>query len=134
MGFNRLKLNLDKTQLIWLGKMQRLATLDITPVRLHESTVSKPFISVRNLGVILDSELSMSENVSSVTRTYFHHLRQMRFVRRLLTSSCAKMPVHVFVSSRVDLMQLLAVRRHRSSHSQVASGHECCCTLNLRLK
>ena len=39
MGSNRLKLNPDKTQLIWLGTKQRLATLDITPVRLHDSTV-----------------------------------------------------------------------------------------------
>ena len=60
MGSNRLKPNPDKTQLTWLGTKQRLTTLDIIPVRLHDGTVVKPSISVRNLGVIFDSELSMS--------------------------------------------------------------------------
>ena len=102
MGSNRLKLNPDKTQLIWLGTKQRLATLDITPVRLHEGTVIKPSTSVRNLGVIFDSELSMLEHVSSVTRAYFYHLQQLRFVRYSLIPDCAKMLVHAFFSSKVD--------------------------------
>ena len=102
MGSNRLKLNPDKTQLIWLGTKQRLATLNINPVRLFDGTVIKPSTSVRNLGVIFDSELSMSEHVNSVTRTCFYHLRQLRFVRHSLTSDCAKMLVHAFVSSKVD--------------------------------
>ena len=32
------------------------------------------------------------------------------------------------------LLRFLAVRRHRSSHTQVASGHECCCSFNLRVE
>ena len=105
MGSNRLKLNPEKSQLIWLGTRQRLATLDITPFRLHdgtEGTVIKPSTSVRNFGVIFDSELSMSEHVCSVTRTCFYHLRLLRFVRNSLKPDCAKMLVHAFVSSKVD--------------------------------
>jgi hypothetical protein len=102
MGSNRLKLNPDKTQLIWLGTRQRLATLNIAPVCLHDGTVIKPSSSVRSLGVILDSELSMAEHVNSVTRMCFYHLRQLRFVRHSLTPDCAKMLVHAFISSKVD--------------------------------
>ena len=107
MGSNRLKLSPDKTQLKWLGTKQRLVTLDITPNRLHDGTVIKPSTSVRNLGVIFDSELSMSEHVSSVTRTCFYHQRLLRFVRHLLTPDCAKMLVHAFVSSKVDYCNFL---------------------------
>ena len=56
MGSNRLKLNPDKTQLTRLGTKQKLATLDITSVRLHNGTVIKPSTNVRNLGIIFDSE------------------------------------------------------------------------------
>ena len=57
---------------------------------------------VHNLGVIFYSELSMSEHVSSITRSFFYHLRQLRFVRHSLTHDCAKMLVHAFVCSKVD--------------------------------
>ena len=75
-----------------------LATLDITPV-LHDGIVIKPSTNVCNFSVIFDSELLMSDHVSSVTRTCFYHLRQLRFVRHSLTPDCAKMLVHAFVSS-----------------------------------
>ena len=101
MGSNRLKLNPDKTQFIWLGTKHRLAILDITPVRLYDGTVIKPSTSVCNLGVIFDSELSMSEHVSSASRNCFYHVRQLRFVRHSQTPDCAKMLVHAFVNSKV---------------------------------
>ena len=101
MGSNRLKLNPDKTQFKWLGTKQRLATRDITPVRLYDDTVIKPSTSVCNLSVIFDSELSMSEHISSVSRNCFYHQRQLRFVRHSLTPDYAKMLVHAFVSSKV---------------------------------
>lgn len=102
MGSNRLKLNPDKTQIIWLGTRQRLAAVDITQIRLHDGTLITPSTTVRNLGVIFDNELSMSQHVSSVTRSCFYELRQLRFVRHLLSSDTAKTLVHAFISSRVD--------------------------------
>jgi hypothetical protein len=44
----------------------------------------------------------MVEHVSSVTRACFYQLRQLRFVRRMLTPDCAKMLVNAFVTSKVD--------------------------------
>jgi hypothetical protein len=86
-----LKLNPEKTQVIWLGTRQRLAAVNITPIRLHDGTVITPSTSVRNLGVILDSELTMAAHVNSVTRACFYQLRQLRFVRHLLTPDTTKM-------------------------------------------
>jgi hypothetical protein len=102
LSSNRLKLNPDKTQLIWLGTKQRLARLNITSVRLHNGTVIELSTSVRNLGVIFDSEMSFAEHVNSTVRACFYQLRQLRFVRRSLTPDCAKTLVHAFVTSRVD--------------------------------
>ena len=134
MGSNRLKLNPGKTQLIWLGTKGRLATLDITPVRLHEGTVIKPSTSVRNLGVIFDSELSMLEHVSSVIRACFYHLQQLRFVRYSLIPDCAKMLVYAFFSSKVDYRNslLYSATVQVTRRSQVC--YECCCSLNRRVE
>ena len=68
LGSNKLKMNPDKTQLIWLGTWQRLAKIAITPFTLHDGTIITPSMQVRSLGVILDNELTMTAHVSCVVR------------------------------------------------------------------
>jgi len=55
-----------------------------------------------NLGVVFDSQLSMSAHVTAVCRSCFFQLRQLRVVRNSLTPDAAKTLVHAFVSSRLD--------------------------------
>jgi hypothetical protein len=101
MGSSRLKLNADKTQLIWTGTRQQLAKVDITEVMLMSATV--PFSdSVSDLGVIIDSELTMSKQVAALSRSCFYRLRQLRAVRNSLTIDAAKALVNAFISSRLD--------------------------------
>ena len=102
MGSNRLKMNPDKTQFIWLGSRQQLSAINVTPLHLHDSTVIMPSTPVRNLGAVFDCEMTMLHHINSVTRSCFYYLRQLRTVRRALTHDSAKMLAHAFVSSRVD--------------------------------
>jgi len=70
MKVNRLKLNTDKTQLIWLGTRQQIIKLTASHLQLAASSV--PFDdTVRNLGVMLDSRLTMSAHTSAVCRSCF---------------------------------------------------------------
>jgi hypothetical protein len=80
MGSNRLKLNPDKTRVIWLGSRQRLVTLDTTPVHLHDGTIIEPSTCVRSLSVTFECELTMAAHVNNVTRACFYKQRQLRFV------------------------------------------------------
>ena len=101
MARNRLKMNSDKTQVIWLGTGQQLKKITIDELVLLSTKI--PFaVSVNNLGVHVDRELSMSSHVDSVCRSGFFQLRQLRVVRSTLTPDCAKMLVHAFISSRLD--------------------------------
>jgi hypothetical protein len=79
MRSNRLKVNPDKTQLIWPGRRQQLASVNMADIYLHDGTVIKPSARVRNLGVIFDSEMTMLDHVNNVTRTCFYHIRQLHF-------------------------------------------------------
>ena len=81
---NRLKLNADKTQLIWLGTRQQLAKLNVTELRLTSSVVEFDS-TVTDLGVVLDNQLSMQAHVAAVCRSCFYQLRQLRVVQRSLT-------------------------------------------------
>ena len=101
MGINRLKMNVDKTQLIWIGTRQQLSKISINELRLLSAMV--PFSSkVTNLGVIVDGELRMEEHITERCKSCYFQLRQLRQVRRSLTLDARKTLVHAFISSRLD--------------------------------
>ena len=61
----RLQLNASKTELAWFGSrtnMQKLSALDCC--LSVDSSVIKPAAVVRDLGVLLDSELTMKQHVN----------------------------------------------------------------------
>ena len=77
MARNRLKLNEDKTQVIWLGTRQQLNKVMVQTLELQNDAV--PFSSVVNdFGVLLDSELTMVNQIAALGRSCFFHLRRLR--------------------------------------------------------
>ena len=105
---NRLRLNSSKTQYIWLGTRQQLAKLDLASLATDFPHVTFS-TSVRDLGVILDQELTFSEHIQKLSRACFYQLRQLRVVARSLSFSSASMLTHAFVCSRLDYCSSLYV-------------------------
>jgi len=70
---SRLRLNPTKTQIMWLGSSQQLAKLDITHVRILSLYVAVQD-TARDLGVIIDSQLSLSAHVTAVCRSGYYQL------------------------------------------------------------
>ena len=101
MSSNRLKLNTDKTQFIWLGTRQLLQKIGIDSIQLDSKNV-KFQTSVGNLGVTLDSHLSMKAHVQRTCRTCYYQLCQLRSVRRSLSFTACTSLVHAFITSRLD--------------------------------
>ena len=98
---NRLKLNSDKTQFLWLGSRQQLAKIDTKTMTSGEHSLESS-TSAKNLGVTFDSELGIDLHVNNITRSCFYQLRQLRSIRRSLSTDAAKTLVHSLISSRVD--------------------------------
>ncbi len=63
--------------------------------------------TVKNLGVILDSNLSFENHISHVTKTAFFHLRNISKLRNMLSVSDAEKLVHAFMTSRLDYCNAL---------------------------
>jgi len=99
MSSNRLRLNPHKTQYIWLGTRQQLDKLDSKSLSAEFPTFLFS-TSVRDLGVILDQELSFAEHITVLTRSCY--LRQIRVVSRSLSSSSTSTLVHIFLANRLD--------------------------------
>jgi len=108
MSSNRLRLNADKTQFIWLGSPQILAKINKIPLRVG-GVNELPLEAVRDLGVILDSKLTMKNHVDFVVRRCFYQLQQLRSIRRSLTFDAAHTLVHAFIHSPVDYCNAILV-------------------------
>jgi len=70
---------------MWFGPSSSLRCLSqLSRTVLVGTETLQPVESVCNLGVYLDSSLSMQTHVAKVTQTCFFHLRRPRQIRRLL--------------------------------------------------
>ena len=136
MSANRLKLNTDKTELLWTGSRHNISQLDGygPSMQLGADTVKEETSCdhVRLLGVIISADFSLDRHVSVVSSASFYWLRQLRRVRRSLDDESAAILVHGFVTSRVDYCNLLLagapisvtdkLQRVMNSAARVVSG------------
>jgi len=67
----------------------------------------QPSTVVRDLGVIVDGDLSQAAHVSHVTSVCFFHLRQLRLIRRSLTMDTTHVLVRALIHSRLDYCNIL---------------------------
>ncbi len=105
MTSNFLLLNSDKTEILLIGPKNSTQNLLDYNLQLDGCTVTSS--TVKNLGVILDSNLSFENHISNVTKTAFFHLRNISKLRNMLSVSDAEKLVHAFMTSRLDYCNAL---------------------------
>ncbi len=105
MTNNFLLLNSDKDRDItyWTKK----STQNLLDYNLQLDGCPVTSSTVKNLGVILDSNLSFENHISNVTKTAFFHLRNIVKLRNMLPVSDAEKLVHAFMTSRLDYCNAL---------------------------
>ena len=82
-----------------------------------------PKPSVRNVGVILDSGLTMQAQVAQVAKSCYHQVRNIGQIWSSITDDACKTLVHARVTARLDytnalLYGLLQTTLHRLQHVQ----------------
>ncbi len=92
MTNNFLLLNSDKTEILLIGPKNSTQNLLDYNLQLDGCNVTSS--TVKNLGVILDSNLSFENHISNVTKTAFFHLRNIAKLRNMLSVSDAEKLVH----------------------------------------
>ena len=88
----------------------KLPLMKDIPITIGGSTMSSSS-HVRNLGVIFDSTLSMTNHISAICRTAYTHLQNISRIRRYLTPEATKSLVHAFIMSRLDYGNVLLAGR-----------------------
>ncbi len=98
---NMLKLNNDKTEFIVIGTRQQRRKIDIPHININGTDIA-PTSTVRNLVVMFDSEMSMKDHVSSINRSAYPQVKNLRAIKPFLDMEAANTAAHGFESSCLD--------------------------------
>ena len=106
MRKNKLKLNDDKTEYMIISSDRIRASLTIPDLVIGAIKV-QPAKSVRNLGAYFDDALKMTDHIKAVTKRSHFHLRNIRAIRKSLTTTATEQLVHAFITSALDYCNAL---------------------------
>ena len=98
MSQDKLLMNDPKTELLLIGTRQQLAKITIDGITVGHSVIA-PQSPFRNLGVWLDSNLSMGDHITKTSSAAFYYLYNIRGIRKYLSKECAETLIHAFISS-----------------------------------
>lgn len=100
MASNLLKLNDDKTELLVIHGKHRpkppLCAISVGQEIIRSSE------SARNIGVIVDDNLTLERQVSAICKSAFFHIRNISQIRKYLPQKTAETLVHALITSRLD--------------------------------
>ena len=133
MKSSKLKLHSNKTEfIIIIGTKQQIHKLsNHFPVKLLDNDIS-PSDSVRNLGVIFDSDFSFHKHISNICKSCFYHIRDLRRIRRHLPLSTDKTISHYLITSRLDYCNSLINNIAKQDLSKLQRVQNCRARLVLR--
>ncbi len=95
---NFLQLNKEKTEVIAFGNKDEVLKVNAYLDSRGQTTKNQ----VRNLGVILETDLSFSSHVKAVTKSAYYHLKNIARIRCFVSSQDLEKLVHAFITSSVD--------------------------------
>ena len=98
---NKLKLNPSKTEFLWSATARRQSQLDQTPINFSDGNI-RPSKAVRDLGVMIDSQLSFAQHVNNISCKCYAELRRIKSFRRSLPTDAARTLVNSLVVSKID--------------------------------
>ena len=105
---NMLKLNDSKTEFLVIGSKFARNKPEVDSIVIGEETVHA-VSAARNIGVIMDSKLTLADHVNSVCKSSYAQLRNISQIRKYLTQEATATLVHSLVTSRLDNMNALLI-------------------------
>ena len=98
---NLLSVNPSKTEYLLIDTRQQRSKVTDSSLSFCNTTLT-PVSSARDLGVVLDSDLSFNQHISNVCRSSFYHIRQLRQIRSSIDLNSSILLANALVSSKLD--------------------------------
>ena len=108
MAANFLKLNDDKTDFLLIGNKYNLPKVESTCITIGQTDVNNSAF-VKNIGAVIDSQLTMEKHVSITCKSAWHHLFQLSKFRKYLTQDQLTTAVIAYVICKLDQRNSLLV-------------------------
>ena len=89
MNSKKLKLNERKTECLIIGKRSHLRKLNIASFNILDTTMTVKN-EAKNLGVIIDENLSFHSQINNTVRVANYHLRNLSFIKKYLDNDYEK--------------------------------------------
>ena len=126
MILNKLKLNDDKTEAIIFASPRNLIKIkELHPTIKIGTADIYPRDSVRNLGVIMDSTITMQSHIKAITKSMYFHMRTIRHIRHYLDDDTCKKAINALVTSRLDYANALLVGISESGLHRLQVAQNC---------
>lgn len=101
MAPNKLKMNEEKTEIIPISTSQKLNSVNVGTIIIGNDLV--PFSKkAKNLGVLLDNDMSMESYVNHICKVAYLELRRIGHIRQYLDVKETATLVSSFILSRLD--------------------------------
>ena len=125
MNQNFLKLNDSKTEFMVLGSKAQIEKVDIEHIRIGESYIV-PATSVRNLGVMIDSNLTMDCHVTAMSKAAFCSIRNIERIRNILQGMrWNHYPCFCYTKTRFEQFAALWHHKHADRPTSAFAKHNC---------
>ena len=131
MAQNKLQLNSEKTEAMLIGTRQKLSSVSVNTLQLDATTVPLSD-SVKSLGVLIDSTLSMENFISQTAKSCYYQLRRISSVRKYLSTEATMKLVTSLILSRLDYCSSLLSGRPASSVQSLRRIQNCTARLILK--
>jgi Reverse transcriptase (RNA-dependent DNA polymerase) len=102
MSANLLILDPSKTEFLLVGLPKQLSKIENPSISMTPTIVLSPVSSARNLGVLFDSNLSLSDHISSTIKSCLFHVRDLRRLRPIFDKTTAHNVATALIHSKLD--------------------------------
>ena len=107
MNKKKLKLNENKTECMLFGTKYALKKYEeFKQIRIGASTI-KITKKVKDLGVYIDNELKMKDQINQTVNICNYHIRNIAFIRKYLDTNALKTVISNHILSRLDYCNVL---------------------------
>ncbi len=107
MWQNFLQLNKEITEVIVFGNKDEVIKVNAYLDSRGQTTKNQ----AKNLGVILETDLSFSSHVNAITKSAYYHLKNIAIIRCFVSCQDLEKLVHAFITSRVDYCNSLLPKK-----------------------
>ena len=129
---HHLKLNGDKTEFVVISS-KPVSKKFTTPSINIDNHIITSSLKAKNIGVIMDSHMSMEAHISSVCKSAYMHIRNIGKLRKYLDQDSLETIIHAFITSKLDYCnsllcgvastQLNRLQRIQNVAARILTGH-----------